>query len=143
MWIAFTTKRCLKITNKGALVSTLRSDFGQRRHSFPKPQLGSLHAQFPLQLVVFETFQSLLPPPPFPLIRREAYCTNCDVARVDFSRGGWFPSDGSQLKRSVHSLLLNPTLYRDIPYCIFKMLHKELPVGQDLYLRVFSCLCAA
>lgn len=69
------------------------------------------------------------PPLLFPLIRREAYCTNCDVARVDFSRGGWFPSDGSRLKRSIHSLLLNPTLYRDIPYCIFKMLHKELPVG--------------
>lgn len=30
-----------------------------------------------------------------PLIKSEAYCTDCDVMRVDFSRGGGFPSGGS------------------------------------------------
>ncbi len=33
--------------------------------------------------------------PGSPLIKSEAYCTDCDVMKVDFSRGGGFPSGGS------------------------------------------------
>lgn len=91
-------RKMLKITNKEVLVPLHWGrvlDKGCILHQ--TTSWISSCSEFPWLLPFFEPFWSLLLLifPGSPLIRSEAYCTNCDVVKVDFSRGGCFPSGGS------------------------------------------------
>lgn len=100
-------KKDVKITNKEVLVSlcwVLVPDKCCILHQTQKIDLFMLETSSRLvwDILVSAALNILIHPgpstPPYPPYGGNTYFTHCDVMKIDFSRGGCFPSAGSGLR---------------------------------------------